>query len=113
MQKPSRPEVPTVYLPGNQVFFYRTAGKSKKGRLSRSTTACWEGPAVVFGHEWEDGEQRNSYWIRSAGRCRLVPGENLRFATMEGCLSQEQLLAELEGSVKQLGAERKPLSLTT
>ena len=74
IRQPTKSEVPTVYLPGNQVFFYRTAGKSKKERMSRSATACWEGPAVVIGHEWDDGTQRNSYWIRSAGCFRLIPG---------------------------------------
>ena len=68
----------------------------------------WEGPAVVIGHEWDDGVQRNSYWIRSAGRCRLIPGQNLRYATLEEFLSQEQLLEELRASIIQLSEEKKP-----
>ena len=108
IRQPTRSEVPTVFLPGNQVFFWRGQGKAKKGRHSRSATHYWEGPAVVIGHEWDDGTQRNSYWIRCAGQCRLVPGINLRFATMEECLSQEQLLQELKGGMVQLSEERKP-----
>ena len=83
IKQPTRPEVPTVYLPGNQVFFHRTQGKTKKGRQSRAAHACWEGPAVVIGHEWDDGLQRNSYWIRCAGRCRLVLAEHIRHVTLE------------------------------
>ena len=85
IKMPSRPEVPNVFLPGNQVFFWRTAGKAKKGRISRSATACWEGPAVVIGHEWDDGVQKNSYWIRSAGRCRLVPGKTYVLPPWKKC----------------------------
>ena len=110
IKQPTRPEVPTVYLPGNQVFFYRTQGKTKKGRQSRAAHACWEGPAVVIGHEWDDGSQRNSYWIRCAGRCRLVPAENLRYATLEECLSQEQVLAEIRDSITQLSEEKRPFA---
>ena len=75
IKQPVRPEVPTVYLPGYQVFFHRK-GKGNKGRRSRSAARCWEGPAVVIGHEWGDGTQRNSYWIRCAGQCRQIPGTN-------------------------------------
>ena len=63
----------------------------------------------MIGHTWDDGTQRNSYWIRRGGRCRLAPGENLRRATLEECLSQEQLLAELRDSITQLSEEKKPV----
>ena len=62
----------------------------------------------MIGHGWDDGTQWNSYWIRCAGRCRLVPAENLRYATLEECLSQEQLLAKLRDSITQLSEEKKP-----
>ena len=31
IQKPTKSEVPTVYLPGNQVFFYRTRVRVRRG----------------------------------------------------------------------------------
>jgi hypothetical protein len=40
----------------------------------------------------------------------LVPGENLRHATLEEHLSQEQLLAELRDSITQLSEEKKPFA---
>ena len=108
---PSRSDLPTFFLPGTQCFFYSAAErKVRKGRSSRSTPGNWHGPAVVIGTEWDQGQQKESYWIRYNGRCRLAPPENLRYATMEECLTREQVVQDIKSSLDALSEERKPFT---
>ena len=103
---PSRPDSPMFLLPGQQCFFYAAQSKQKhKGRRSQSTPGNWHGPAVVIGTEWDQGQQKESYWIRYNGRCRLVPPQNIRHATMEESLSREAVIELIKASLDELGKE--------
>ena len=117
---PSRAEVPQLFLPGNQVFFFKAApgkkggkkikGKPNKGRSARSVPDRWYGPAVVIGNEWDQNQKKESVWIRYAGRCSLVAYEHLRHATLEEALTQEQVVQSIKDGLCQLSEERKPFT---
>ena len=111
LKYPSRADLPNFFLPGTQVFFY-SAGtkKNRKDRASRSTPGNWHGPAVVIGTEWDKDQSKESYWLRYQGRCRLVPNENMRYATMEESLSREQVVDQIKSSLTSLSEERKPFT---
>jgi hypothetical protein len=64
----------------------------------------------VIGSEWDEGNKKESYWIRYAGRCRLVPTQHLRYATLTECLSQEQVMQQIRESIVQLSEEKKPFT---
>ena len=63
---------------------------------------------MVIGTEWDKDQQKESYWIRYNGRCRLVPSENLRYATMEEVMSREKVEEEATSSLTSLSKEKKP-----
>ena len=65
---------------------------------------------MVIGTEWDQGQQKESYWIRFHGRCRLVPSENMRYATMEECLSRDKVIEEIKASLTSMSEEKQPFS---
>ena len=103
---PSRTDLLIFLLPGSQCFFYAAASKkNRKGRRSASTPHNWHGPAVVIGTEWDQGQQKESYWIRYNGRCRLVPPQNIRHASLEESLSREAVIQEIKASLNSMAKE--------
>ena len=64
----------------------------------------------MIGTEWDQGERKESYWLRYQGRCRLVPSENLRNATPEESLSRDKVVEEIKSSLLSLAAEKKPFT---
>ena len=78
--------------------------------MTRGSPGNWHGPAVVIGTELDQGERKESYWLRYQGRCRLVPSENLRNATLEQSLSREMVVEEIRTSITAMTEERKPFS---
>ena len=67
---------------------------------------------MVIGTEWDQGERKESYWLRYQGRCRLVPSENLSNATLEESLSRENVVEEIKSSLTAMIEEKKPLLMT-
>ena len=64
----------------------------------------------MIGTEWDQNQQKESYWLCYQGRCRLVPDENHREATLEESLSREKVVEEIKSSLTSLAEEKKPFT---
>ena len=103
IQFPSRKANCAMFLPGHQVFFWKKAQTSSnlKGRGSRLPER-WYGPGVIVGHEWDQGAQRDSYWVSYGGKCFLTAGTHLRHAEFEECLAHEKFIEEMQKTFKEV-----------
>ena len=106
---PSRPSEPMLFLPGNQVYYWKKAGsKSTKGRMSRSRTGSeWHGPGVIIGHDWDDKRQLSSYWVAHNGRCFLIPYEHLRHAEHEELMAEDEMVKEMKKTMDLVARKRQ------
>ena len=104
---PSRPAEVQLFLPGNQVFFWKAAKTNQKGKRARLPER-WHGPAVVIGHEWDQQAASDSYWVSSGTNCYLIAGQHLRHAELEELMSQELVVEKMKQALIKFGEEHTP-----
>ncbi len=100
IQFPSRPSEVSLFLPGNQVFFWKKQKTQLKGRRARMPTR-WYGPAIVIGHEFNVKNKMDSYWVSYGGHCVLVAGQHLRHAELDELIAQEDFIKQLKEAMSK------------